>query len=356
MLITGDMLREAREESGVSLSEMARRIYLDKGYLSRIETRHGAVPDHVVAQYEHVLGVDMNRRSLLAGLTAGAVLPGAVVDAVRRGIDQESIGKLTIDDWMAKVDSHAAAAMTMGTSEMQARLATELILIQGQLTEPRMWGIAAQLMVLHGAPLASLASSEATEQWYRSATAAADKSEDIPIRVWVRGRSALNLAHPSASLNACRELASQAVALSDSASVGKLTALISLANVEALSANPTESRARLDQAKQVFDDVGSTGETASEHVVPEWRMNVDESLVLSRLGAPNADQAYDRATATMPAAYSRYSTHLDLHRGLATAKAGDRVGGVAYARDALTLLPVERHSVALRRLFTEIAS
>ncbi len=356
MLITGAMLRQAREATGVSLSEMARKIFRDKGYLSRIETRHGAVPDHIVEQYEHVLGVDMNRRDLLAGLGVGAVLPGAVVDAIRRGIDQESAEPLSVEDWMAKVDAYAADAMKIGTSEMQVRLASDLVLLQSRLTEPRMWGVAARMMVLHGAPLVSLTDIAATEHWYRSATTAADRSEDISVRVWVRGRSALNMAHPSASLRGCRALASEAVELPAKASVGKLTALISLANVAALSGNAAESRAKLHEAKQTFEVVGSTGHVASEYVVPEWRMNVDESLVLSRLGDCAAENAHEQAAATIPAEFSRFATHVDLHRGLALAKAGDRIGGVAHARDALSRLPVGKHSVALRRLLTEVAS
>jgi hypothetical protein len=35
-------------------------------------------------------------------------------------------------------------------------------------------------------------------------------------------------------------------------------------------------------------------------------------------------------------------------------RAGDREGGTAYARAALDALPVEKHSLALRMLMTEI--
>jgi hypothetical protein len=36
------------------------------------------------------------------------------------------------------------------------------------------------------------------------------------------------------------------------------------------------------------------------------------------------------------------------------ARAGDRAGGIGYAREALNALPPEKHSLTLRMLLTEI--
>jgi hypothetical protein len=84
-------------------------------------------------------------------------------------------------------------------------------------------------------------------------------------------------------------------------------------------------------------------------------MNVFTSLLAARLGdEPLAVQAQDAAAASLPASMPRFATHLELHRGLMLARAGDQAGGAAYARAAMGALPPEKHSLTLRMLVAEI--
>jgi hypothetical protein len=62
-------------------------------------------------------------------------------------------------------------------------------------------------------------------------------------------------------------------------------------------------------------------------------------------------EAADRAR---PATLPRFATHIELHRGLMLAKAGDRTGGLEYARAALDKLPPERHSLSLQLMLAEV--
>ncbi|MBF6221375.1 helix-turn-helix transcriptional regulator [Nocardia abscessus] len=355
MLVTGQMLRDARVAANVSLREMSKRIMLDKGYLSRVETAPAgkAAPDWIVDRYEEQLGVDIRRRTLLGGL-AGTVVPGLVTDAVRR-MFEDDVMPIGIDAWTARMEQHAADCMTVGAAEMQSRIAADLIVLRPQLLSRQMWAIAARLMVLHGAPLSDVADGQATARWYRAAVTAADRSDDTATQVWVRGRSALNMAHPTAALSACEELAAAGSQISQASTVGRLMSLISLANVHALNGDESAARTALDDAQRVFDSVGTTDDV-SDWAMPEWRMNVDISLVLARLGDQTADRAQQEAERTMPGRFARYATHLEMHRGLALAKSGDRTEGVAHARRALNDLSVDRHSVALRRLVAEVAA
>nr|WP_162272732.1 helix-turn-helix transcriptional regulator [Nocardia lijiangensis] len=346
------MLREAREDAGLSLREMSRRILLDKGYLSRIETSPKVAPEWIIDKYEGELGVDISRRTLLGGLAAGAVVPSAVTDAVRRMFEEETT-PIGLDSWVERMERHATDALTVGAAEMQTRIAADLINIRPQLANPQMWAIASRLMVLHGAPLADVADATATARWYQAAVDAADRSDDTTTQVWVRGRSALSMAHPSTALSTCQQLAAEAAKMSETATVGRLMALVSLANAYALNSNAPAARASMDQARRVFDAVGTTSE-ASDYTMPEWRMHVDTSLVLARLGDHHADHVQQEALRTMPAKFARFATHLEIHRGLAFTKSGDRVEGIAHARKALAQLPADRHSVALRRLYNEV--
>ncbi|HKR50197.1 MAG TPA: hypothetical protein VJT72_11550 [Pseudonocardiaceae bacterium] len=79
------------------------------------------------------------------------------------------------------------------------------------------------------------------------------------------------------------------------------------------------------------------------------------SLMAARLGAEHlALQAQEEAARALPESLPRFHTHLEMHRGLMLIRAGDHEGGTAYARAALDALPVEKHSLTLRMLMTEI--
>jgi hypothetical protein len=78
------------------------------------------------------------------------------------------------------------------------------------------------------------------------------------------------------------------------------------------------------------------------------------SMLLSRLGDSRAVEMQEAADRTRPPTLPRFATHIELHRGLMMAKAGDVPGGIAYARKALAKLPPERHSLSLRLLMQEI--
>jgi hypothetical protein len=104
----------------------------------------------------------------------------------------------------------------------------------------------------------------------------------------------------------------------------------------------------------VFDAAGSDG-AESDYAVPWWRFNVFISLMAARLGEEHlALQAQDEAARTLPESLPRFRTHLEMHRGLMLVRAGDRDGGTTYAQAALDALPVEKHSLTLRRLMTDI--
>jgi hypothetical protein len=103
----------------------------------------------------------------------------------------------------------------------------------------------------------------------------------------------------------------------------------------------------------VFDKSGSD-EQISDFAVPEWRFHTFTSMLLSRMGHPDAVAAQEAADRTRPATLPRFATHIELHRGLMMVSAGDRVGGLDYAQQALDRLPPERHSLSLRLMMAEI--
>jgi hypothetical protein len=109
----------------------------------------------------------------------------------------------------------------------------------------------------------------------------------------------------------------------------------------------------LQEGRRVFDVAGSY-EQVSDFAVPEWRMATFTSMLLSRLGDRSATDAQDWADRTRPETLPRFATHIEIHRGLMLAKSGDKAGGVAYARGALSKLPPAKHSQSLRLMLAEV--
>lgn len=299
-------------------------------------------------------GGDVRRREFIASLAATAIAPLAASDLIQSGFAAALTNELpSVDEWREKVATYGRDYMSMGAAEIQQRLAGELVMIQQQVDEPELWAIAARLMTVYGKTIPGADGARAIG-WYRMAAEAADRSEHVPSGVWVRGRAAIALGYEGQSLAVADALADQALALSEQLSLGRLNAVMGKAHVAAIRGDKRTAFELLEQGRRVFDAAGSH-EQHSDYAVPEWRMAVFESLLLARLGDEHgALKAQDVALANLPATLPRFATHLELHRGLMLARAGDKAGGAEYARDALDKLPPEKHSLTLRMLLAEI--
>jgi hypothetical protein len=254
------------------------------------------------------------------------------------------------DDWQERAGNLGRDYMSVGAQDLQSRLAGDLVAIQRQLETPLMWALAARMLSVYGKT-----TGEAKEaiRWYRLAAQAADRSGELDVRVWVRGRAALALGYEGAALPIAHELASEALALSDKPSLGRLNALMACAHVAGARGDRKTALELLDEGRRVFDLAGSY-EQVSDFAVPEWRMATFTSMLLSRLGDGSAVEAQEWADRTRPDTLPRFATHIELHRGLMLARAGDKATGLAYARRALVKLPPEKHSQSLRLMLAEV--
>ena len=288
---------------------------------------------------------------------ADALAPCAPLSALSEAFETAfGYERLTEADWKAKADSYGEEYMRIGAAPLQARLTGELLRLQQQLDDnPVLWGVAARLLTVTGKTLPSVAGSAGASHWYRLAARASDRSNDTPTRVWVRGRAALALAYEGAALPTARSLAEQALVLSEKPSLGRLNALLALAHVQGLQGDRDGALFTWNQARTLFEHVGSTDEQMSDFAIPEWRMGVISSMLLARLGEETlATDMQDTAEKNLPSALPRFATHLELHRGLMRVKAHDVTGGLEYARSALARLPTDRHSLSLRLMLDEI--
>jgi hypothetical protein len=111
--------------------------------------------------------------------------------------------------------------MTEGAATIQQRLARDMVTLQAQLERPASWEIAAKLATLYGKTFPGTDGTKAAD-WYGIAATAADRSEDLSSRVWVRGRAAIALGYEGAGVDIADRSAAEALALSDKPSIGRL--------------------------------------------------------------------------------------------------------------------------------------
>ncbi len=368
-VMLGAVIRDLRESLGWSQSRLATALCtvadhetVTRETVSRWETakrtpglwwlRHLATVLQVPIEILEQAGVD--RRHFLTGVAGATIAPLVASDLIEHGFATALHGSYpSIDDWGQAVDTYGRDYMTSGAGEIQKRLAGDLVVLQQQLGTPRLWAVGAKLATLYGKTFPGSDGTKALT-WYRHAAAFADRSGDKATQVWVRGRAAIALGYEGASLDAADQLAGQAIALDARPSLGRLNAIMGKAHVAAIRGDSLTAMSQVDEGRRVFDAAGSD-DAESDYAVPWWRFNVFISLMAARLGEEHmALQAQDEAARTLPESMPRFRTHLEMHRGLMLVRAGDREGGTTYARVALDALPIEKHSLTLRMLMTEI--
>jgi transcriptional regulator with XRE-family HTH domain len=344
--LLGALIRDLRLANGwsqgrlVAALEAVSGVRLGREYVSRWENgkrtpgrfwlRHLAValqvPLTVLEEGERV-----DRRTFLTDLAAGAVAPVVAADLIGQGFSAALGARPSAEAWQGKLAAYGRDYMTAGAAEIQRRLAADLVVLQQQLDAPVMWDVASRLMVLYGKTFPGSNGAKAA-YWYRMAAEAADRGGDLRTRVWVRGRAAIALGYEGAALPLARVFAGQAVALDSSPSLGLLNAIMGKAHAAAVTGDTGTARELLTDGRRVFDAAGSDSGEDSDYAVPWWRMNVFTSLLAARIGDQRqAVQAQDAAKASLPASMPRFATHLELHRGLMLAHAGDQAGATSLA-------------------------
>ena len=352
---TGLALREAREAAGMSLSALAMLTHFTRGHLSNVERgRRRATPDVVLA-YERALGAEhVDRRTLLTGLAASVVAPMVMSEALCGAFTAALSPRVSIEEWHARADDYGRDYMSLGASELSSRLVADMVTLQQYVEQPAIWAPAASLMTVYGKTLPSNDGRRGAIRWYTLAARMADRSGDTHAQVWVRGRAALALAYEHAETPTAAILARRALALSDKPSVARLNALLARAHIIAGRGDLAATLKAVEDARREFQAVGSYDLT-SDFAMPEWRFAVHESMLWSRLGEEGkALVAQDIVDRLVPDELPRFRTHLELHRGLMLANAGDRQGGAEYARTALERLPADKRSLSLNLMMTEV--
>ncbi|MEU6061999.1 helix-turn-helix transcriptional regulator [Streptomyces sp. NPDC047097] len=362
----GDLIRDLRKARGWSQARLASEVNdaygtaLGREYVSNWECSKVQPGPFYLRALSAVLDVplavledDVKRRTFMTDVAGAAIAPVVASDLLSLGFAARLRGGPTAEAWDAKLATYGTEYMSLGAADIQRRVAGELVAVQQQLEQPRLWSVASRLMTLYAKTFPGSDGTKAVH-WYRMAAEAADQAGDEETRVWVRGRAAIALGYEGAALGVADVLADQAMAISRRPSLGLLNAIMGKAHAAAVRGDYGAARELADEGRRVFDRAGSYEQT-SDYAVPWWRMNVFLSLLLARLGDERgAVEAQEEAAKELPGTLPRFATHLELHRGLMLARSGDRPAGLNHARAAMAALPPEKHSLTLRLLLAEI--
>jgi transcriptional regulator with XRE-family HTH domain len=231
----GELIRELREARGWSQGRLADELCARSGanltreYISRNWESCKRIPSPFwLAHLSAVLDVpcsvldggSVERREFLSSVAATVVAPVVASDLLAEGFSARLNRQgPALDPWEHKLATYGRDYMRQGAAEIQARLARDLVVIQQQLENPRMWSVAARLMVLYAKTFPGNDGTKAVS-WYRMAAEASDRSGDDQTRVWVRGRAAIALGYEGAALPFAQLFADQAMGISEKLSLG----------------------------------------------------------------------------------------------------------------------------------------
>ena len=208
----GSLIRDLREARGWSQGRLADEINeafgtgLNREYVSRWERSKVTPGRFYLRCLSAVLDVplailegEVRRRTFLTDIAATAIAPVVASDLLSTGFASRLRGGPTVDAWESRLATYGTEYMSLGATDIQRRVTGELVAVQQQLEEPRLWSAAARLMTLYAKTFPGSDGAKAVS-WYRLAAEAADQSGDDDARVWVRGRAAIALGYEGASL------------------------------------------------------------------------------------------------------------------------------------------------------------
>lgn len=344
----GSALRAMREVAELSLSALASRANVSKGQIGNLE-RGARLPTVAIvealdgalraggvliqlAALERGGGDDMRRRALLATVGAAASLgtiggPHALGDMVRHGL-LDAAG--TQEDWDAVVDDSRRRLVTDPSPLFGSALLTNLMVIQRQVTEQPgsdLWRAAAGLGQVYGLWLGNQAELGGANRWYGSATTFADRSGDVEMRTYTRGRSASRGIYEDWTIARTLDTAEAALALTSRPTLGALEAHAARVSVAALTGDPASGREAIRAMADLADQLPADRLRAGPH---ERTVFLDAFLECRVGTLPRAEAACDRAEAAL-AMLPTWLIEARVYRARAMVTAGEVLGGLAYA-------------------------
>ncbi|WP_067488703.1 transcriptional regulator [Actinomadura hibisca] len=296
---------------------------------------------------------DMERRRLLlAALGLGAGALGSSGEPVRQlladALDSEP---RTLEEWHLAYLDHRYGLASRSPAQVRDALIIDLIAVRRQLAtagpreKPELERVVAALSTVLANALTRLGEDGAAIRWWRTAKAAADRSEDLDLRLMVRAEEAgcgLYGQRPPAMV---LHLAEQAGHLADGpARSGLVMAGCHRAKALALEDRREEAHRALADVTELLSGQVPAAEHGYSDQILISSFHFAQSWVYARTGdeGPAAD-ARARVLET-PGLDYQYRTNVGLHEAQCTVIKGGVDTGVRQAADILAELPAQQRS------------
>jgi transcriptional regulator with XRE-family HTH domain len=191
----GEVLREVRETTGVSVRSLARDTAYSPSHLRSVENGNRKATQHLVAACDDALGAggvlvtlalaeatddQLRRRAVLASLgtltAIGMPSPRLVSEALRSDL----LSALGGSDWTGISGEYGRRFVVDSPEEFQLRLTGDLLVLRSALSGGSSGANSAapSLMMLQGMVTANLGDRDASSRWYQSARLAAEATHD----------------------------------------------------------------------------------------------------------------------------------------------------------------------------------
>lgn len=344
----GAALRALRLAAGFrSIAALASKVNYSKSYLGNIETGERHPTLDLAEACDQALGTapllsmlfdpggnDMKRRTLLSsiGLVTGAgavVGPAALADLVRHGVLDRACGG---EDWDAVVDEYGRRFVADPSPQFGASLLTQLMVLHHKITADRndadLLRAAAGLGQTYGLWLGNQGNLPAAHNWYRTAVALADRSGDVSLRSFVRGRSLARGSYEGYSVRQTLDGVDEVLHLTHEPTTGAMEAHAARVHVHALTADAHAGRQAINDMRSVVDRLPD--DALRTVAAPHARTTFLRAFLECRVGTlADAQPAYEAALPELTE-WPLWLAETRVYLGRAMVAAGDVGPGIAH--------------------------
>ena len=362
----GDALRGLRIAAGFrSLAAFATKVNYSKGYLGNIETGERQPTPDLAEACDRALGTapllsmlledpggnDMKRRALLSsiGLVTGAgavVGPSALADLVRHGfLDTACDG----EDWDAVVDSYGRRFVVDPSPQFGASLLTQLLVLRQKMIENGqnldLHRAAAGLGQFYGLWLGNQGELPTAHNWYRTAAVLADRSRDLSLSSFVRGRSLARGLYEGYTVKQTLDGVDEVLSLTNAPNNGAMEAHAARVCLYALTGNASEGRKAVDDMRSIVDRLPDNEVRAVAG--PVERAILHRAYLECRVGSlPEAQAACDEAFSALTD-WPLWLAETRLYLARAMIVDGDTPGGISYGLSTMRAIQHDVQVIAI---------
>ncbi|WP_433517838.1 hypothetical protein ACQP2T_21200 [Nonomuraea sp. CA-143628] len=305
----------------------------------------------------HAEDMDKVRRQLLAAvarLGVAVVLPVEELGNLRNLIDRD-MGSSRLEEWEEIVWEYAHSLKTQPI-DVISDLSLDVLDLQrvsrSAGDNPAGWArVNAQMQFLLARALGLAGQSRESRHWWNTARHSAEKSGDPQLAALCRGWESTHGLYEKRPATILLGRAEEAIDVAGGLPcAGVAEALTAQAQVRAMVGDVAGARESLNRQRAIFERLPDavSSDTGSAFGWPVTRMLHTRSFVATYTNDADAAQAQREALEAYPPSDVRAIAQVKLYQAMAQVTKGDVRTGLDMARDAVTEIPADQHTMFTR--------